>query len=144
MPRALATIVRSRYKSGPISADFAGTWAAKRGAVAIEKGVGNVDLVVGIVEDTRELVSANVDLLRGEISTKLSVLGSTLGQLLIGIGVFVVTAILLCLAIAASVIALGVPVWVALWGVCILAAAIGHTFIKKARATAKELLGESK
>lgn len=112
--------------------------------MAIEKSVGNVDLLVGIVEDTRELVSANVDLLRGEMSTKISVLGSSLGQLLVGIGVIVVTAILLCLAIAASLVAVGVPVWVALWGVCLLAAAIGHTFIKKARTTARELLGESK
>ncbi|HEY0252157.1 MAG TPA: phage holin family protein [Kofleriaceae bacterium] len=112
--------------------------------MAIEKTVGNVDLLVGIVEDTRELVSANVDLLRGEMSAKISVLGSTLGQLLIGIGVFVVTATLLCLAIAATLIAVGLPMWIALWIVSALAFATGYTFIKKARATSRELLGEAK
>jgi hypothetical protein len=92
--------------------------------------LGTIELVAGIVEDGRDLVAAHVDVLREDLSIRLAALGS----LLIAIGVFVVTALLAGLAIAASLVALGAPWWVALWAITLVAASIGVWFGLRARA----------
>ncbi len=107
----------------------------------IDERLGNIDLLSGIVDDTRELVSANVEILRGEMTSKLSMLGSTLSHSAIAVGVFIVTAILLCLAVSASLIALGVPAWASLWAVTLVAGGIGYSFVRRAQAASKELTG---
>ena len=91
--------------------------------------LGTVELVGGIVEDARDLLAAHVEALRDDISARLV----TLGSMLIAIGVFVVTALVLCLAVAASLNALGVAWWIALWIVTLAAAAIGVGFLLRAR-----------
>lgn len=99
--------------------------------------LGTVDLVSGIVEDARDLVGAHVEALRDDMSARLATLGATLGSMLIAIGVFVVTAVLLSLAVAASLVALGTPWWAALWIVTFSAAAIGVGFLFRTRAKAR-------
>ena len=105
----------------------------------IDGRVGNIDLLSGIVDDTRELVSANVEILRTEMTSKLSVLGSTLSSSLIAIAVFIVTAILLCMAVAASLIAAGLPGWASLWTVTLIAGAIGYSFVRRAQTASRAL-----
>ena len=95
--------------------------------------LGTVELVSGIVEDARDLFAAHTEALRDDISARLVTLGATLTSMLIAIGVFVVTALVLCLAIAASLAALGAAWWVALWIVTLAAAAVGIGFVLRAR-----------
>jgi hypothetical protein len=99
--------------------------------------LGTVALVSGIVEDARDLFAAHVEALRDDISARLVTLGATLGSMLIAIGVFVVTGLVLCLAIAASLVALGAAWWVALWIVTLASAAVGIGFVFRARARAR-------
>ena len=99
--------------------------------------LGNVDLVSGIVDDTRDLIGAHVEVLRDEMTARLTTLGATLSSMLIAIGVFVVTAILLGLAIAASIVALGATWWQALWIITLVAGAIGMAFVRRARTRAR-------
>ena len=91
--------------------------------------LGTVELMSAIVEDARDLVGAHVEALRDDIADRLTVLSATL----IAIGVFVVTAILLCLAVAASLVAIGTPWWLALWSVTVAAGATGVGFVVRAR-----------
>jgi hypothetical protein len=99
--------------------------------------LGTVALVSGIVEDTRDLVAAHVEALRDDLSARLATLGATLGLMLIAVGVFVVTGLVLCLAVAASLAALGAPGWLALWLVTLAAAATGVGFLLRARTRAR-------
>ena len=96
-------------------------------------GLGTIELVTGIVEDGRDLFAAQAEALREDLSIRLA----SLGSLLIAIGVFVVTALLASLALAASLVAVGVPWWAALWAVTVSAAAIGFWFGLRARAKAR-------
>jgi len=95
--------------------------------------LGTIELVTGIVEDGRDLFAAHADAFREDLSIRLA----SLGSLLIAIGVFVVTALLASLAVAASLVALGAPWWVALWAVTIAVAAIGLWFGLRSRAKAR-------
>jgi hypothetical protein len=99
--------------------------------------LGTVALVSGIVEDARDLVAAHVEALRDDISARLATLGATLGLMLIAVGVFVVTGLVLCLAVAASLAAVGAPWWLALWLVTLAAAATGVGFLLRARTRAR-------
>ena len=95
--------------------------------------LGTIDLVSGIVDNARDLVGAHVDGLREDIASRLAMLTS----MLIAAGVFVVTALLLGLALSASIVAIGAPWWLALWIVTLVAGAIGFGFVFSARATPK-------
>jgi hypothetical protein len=95
-----------------------------------------IDLVTGIVDDARTLVAAYVEALRDDLSSRLVLLGATLAATLIAIGVFMVTALLLSLAVAASLVAFGVPWWLSLWAVTLAVGAIGIGFALRARAKA--------
>jgi hypothetical protein len=99
--------------------------------------LGMVALVSGIVEDARELVAAHAEALRDDISARLATLGATLGLMLIAVGVFVVTGLVLCLAIAASLAAAGAPWWLALWLVTLAAAGTGVGFVLRAHTRAR-------
>ena len=99
--------------------------------------LGTVALVSGIVEDARDLVAAHVEALRDDVSARLATLGATLCSMLIAVAVFVVTGLVLCLAIAASLAALGAPGWLALWLVTLAAAATGVGFVLRARTRAR-------
>ena len=85
---------------------------------------GIVELVGGIVEDGRELISAHVDAIRGDIKEGLGSLAGTVRSMLIAVAVLIVTATLVCLALAATLVAAGLPTWAALWIVAAAAAAV--------------------
>src|SRR5689334_20547084 len=85
--------------------------------------LGTIDLMSGIVEDGRDLIGAHIEALRDDMSARLATLGATLASMAIAIGVFVVTAILLSLAVAASLVAIGVPWWIALWMITLVGGA---------------------
>ena len=106
-----------------------------RDEVRIEevRALGTIDLMSGIVEDARDLVGAHVEALRDDMSARLATLGATLASMAIAIGVFVVTAVLLSLAVAASLVAIGIPWWIALWIITLVAGAIGVGFVIRAR-----------
>src|ERR1041385_8311026 len=110
-----------------------------RDEVRIEevRALGTIDLMSGIVEDARDLVGAHVEALRDDMSARLATLGATLASMAIAIGVFVVTAVLLSLAVAASLVAIGIPWWIALWIITLVAGAIGVGFVIRARAKAR-------
>jgi hypothetical protein len=100
--------------------------------------LSTVALVSGIVEDSGELFAAHVEMFRDEIAARLVALGATLGSMLIAIAVFVVTGLLLCVAIAASLNAAGVAWWIALWLVTLAAAAVGIGFLVRMRSKARD------
>ena len=102
------------------------------------QALGTIDLVSGIVEDARDLVGAHVEALRDDMSARLATLGATLASMLIAIGVFVVTALLLSVAVAASLVAIGAPWWAALWLVTLAAGTIGVAFVFRTRAKARD------
>ena len=99
--------------------------------------LGTVELLSGVVEDARDLFAAHVEALRDDISARLVTLGATIGSMLIAIAVFVVTGLMLCLAVAASLTALGAAWWVALWLVTLAAAATGVGFVLRAGTKAR-------
>jgi putative superfamily III holin-X len=98
------------------------------------RAVGTVELVTGIVDDARDLVEAHVEALRADMSARLVVVTATLTSALIAVGVFMVTALLLSLALAASLVELGIAWWLALWIVTLTTGAIGVGFVFRARA----------
>jgi hypothetical protein len=104
------------------------------GYVQDARTLGTIDLVTGIVDDARDLVGAHVEALRDDMSARLVVLTATLTAALIAIGVFMVTALLLSLALAACLVELGAPWWLALWAVTLAAGAVGIAFVIRARA----------
>jgi hypothetical protein len=104
--------------------------------------VDTVELVTGIVEDARELVAIHVEALREDLSVRVGALGATLTSLLTAVAVFVVMAVLLGMAGAASLAELGVPWWAALWIVSFAVGAIGVWFGLRARTKAHEITKE--
>jgi hypothetical protein len=90
-------------------------------------------LVRGVIDDVRSAVGASVDSLRGEIDERLGMIVVTLRPLLIAIGLLIVVGIAFALTIAASLVALGVPLLVAAWGVTLALAALGVGAVRRAR-----------
>jgi hypothetical protein len=107
--------------------------------------LGTIDLVTGIVDDTRDLVEAHVEALRNDMSARLVVVTATLTAALIAIGVFMVTALLLSLTLVAGLVELGAPWSLAFAAVTLVAAAIGTAFVVRARRrfTSTQKTGES-
>ncbi len=99
---------------------------------------GTLELVSGIVSDTHDLVAAHVEDLGGDIRERLATLGDTLTSVLVAASILIVTALLLGLAIAASLVAVGVPVWIAMWSITLAAAGTGFGFVLRARAKARK------
>jgi hypothetical protein len=105
--------------------------------------VDTVELVTGIIEDTRELVGVHVEALRDDLSVRVAALGATLTSLVIAVAVFVVMAVLLDLSVPVSLAELGMPWWLALWIVSIAVGAIGVWFGLRARTKAHEITKEN-
>ena len=66
------------------------------------------------------------------MSEGLSGLGSTLTSTLLAFSVLIVTALLLGLALAATLVAIGLPWWAAFWVVTLAAAALGYYLVRRA------------
>jgi hypothetical protein len=90
-------------------------------------------LVSGLFDDARTAVGARVDVVRRELDDRLASLGVRLTTMLTAIAIIIVTAMFCGLSIGATLTALGVPVWAALWAVTLTAAALGGGFICRAK-----------
>jgi hypothetical protein len=87
------------------------------------------DLVAGVVTDMRDLVEAQVGSLKSD-------LGATIKSWLIALCVAIVTAVLLGVALAATLTqVLGIPSYAALWLVTALAIGAAVALVYRARAT---------
>jgi hypothetical protein len=82
-------------------------------------------LVSGLFDDARHAVGARVDGIRKDLDDRLDVLARRLTSMLTAMAFITVTATFCGLAIAATLFAFGVPLWAALWGVALTAAALG-------------------
>jgi hypothetical protein len=97
------------------------------------------DLVAGVVTDMRELVEVQVGSLKSDLGGLLVDLGATIKSWLIALCVAIVTAVLLGLALAATLTqVLGIPSYVALWLVTALAVGAVVAFVYRARATGRQ------
>lgn len=101
-----------------------------------ERGV--VEIVEAIIDDTRDLVGAHVEALRSDMTDRLSSLGDTLTSTLLAFSVLIVTALLLGISLAMTLIAVGVPGWAAFWIVTLAAAALGVGLIRRAVRSARD------
>lgn len=98
------------------------------------------DLVAGIVEDSRTLVEAQLGSLRGELRERVADLGTTIRSWLIAFTVAIVTLVMLGLALAASVHALGLGWLGSLWSVTALACLAVIALVYRARAASAPAL----
>lgn len=99
-----------------------------------------MDLVAGIVDDARTLLAAHLEALRGDLGGHLADLGVALRQTLIAISAIIVTTLLLGLALAATLVTLGLPWWAALWLVTAVAATTGLALTLSARRSPRPAL----
>jgi hypothetical protein len=99
-------------------------------------------LVSGLFDDARHAVGARVDGIRKDFDDRLEGLAARLTARLTGMAIITVTATFCGLALAATLVAFGVPLWAALWGVTLTAAviAVGASYRRKRRATAAPAL----
>jgi hypothetical protein len=94
------------------------------------------DLVAGIVEDARALAEVQVASLKSDIGGRLGDLGNTIRSWLVVGCVAIVTAMLLGLALAATLAqVVGLPWWLAMWIVTFTAIGAVVGLIWRARAT---------
>jgi hypothetical protein len=93
------------------------------------------DLVVGVITDARELVEAEVGSLRRDLGERLGDLGNAIKSWLFVVCVAIVTAMLLGIAIAATLTQVaGLPWFVSLWIVTALAIGSVAALVFRARA----------
>src|SRR5437868_4781514 len=96
------------------------------------------DLLGGIMADTRELVVAHADRIRGELQGDLRSFKQVVIATLIAALAAMVASIVLAAAIAATLYVLGLPVWAAAWIVFVMAAAGAAVLVARMRATSME------
>jgi len=97
--------------------------------------LGTGDLLGGILADTRDLVAAHGDRLRGELANDLRGLGRMVKAMVIAGAAAMVAATLLGIAISATLVTLGLPIWAAAWIVFVIAGVVAAMMIAKMRAT---------
>ncbi len=91
------------------------------------------ELMTGIVGDLKDLVSGHVDSVRGEVAGGVQDLKTVVTAVAIAASTAMVAALLAFFALAATLVALGLPTWGALWIVTATAALISTVFIVRAR-----------
>jgi len=84
-----------------------------------------MSLVGGMIDSARAAVGVQVDALRDEVDDRVEAASATLIRMLIALGILIVAALLCTLAIAVTLGALGVPLWLALWSVTVAVTALG-------------------
>jgi hypothetical protein len=124
--------------------------------------IGNVEhqddqagqLISGVLSDARDLAVAEVDKLKAEAITKAKDVGDDLKLAAIALLILTVAAILLGVALALALVALGVPGWVAFGVIAVACAITGIVFLKRyvledaseavhdVKQTAKEVAGD--
>lgn len=97
------------------------------------------DLVVGVITDARELIEAEVGSLRHDLGERLGDLGSAIKSWLFVVCVAIVTAMMLGIALAATLTQVaGLPLYVSLWIVTALAIGIVFALVMRARANGRK------
>jgi len=96
------------------------------------------DLVADVVTDARELVEAQVSSLKSDLGDRMSQLGDSIRSWLVALCVAIVTAMLLGLAIAATLTqVVGLPWFVSQWIVTAIAIGAVVWLVYRARASGK-------
>jgi hypothetical protein len=99
---------------------------------------GVVEVVEAIIDDLRDLVGAHVDALREDTSARFANLGNAIASTLLAFSITVVTALLTGIALALTLVAVGLPAWAAFWIVAACAALAGLALIRRVRRKARE------
>lgn len=102
------------------------------------------DLVAEIVEDGRELVELQVAALKTDLGARMGDLGTAIRSWLVAVCFSIVTAILLALAVSATLTELaGVPWFASLWIVTALAIGTVAALVYRARASGRKVTAPS-
>ena len=97
------------------------------------------DLVVGAVQDARDLVEQQVSSLRADLGERLGDLGSAIKSWLVVVCVAIVTAMLLGLALAATLTdVVGLPWFASMWIVTAVAIGVVAALVARARASGRK------
>ncbi|MBA3540478.1 MAG: hypothetical protein H0T79_12785 [Deltaproteobacteria bacterium] len=97
------------------------------------------DLVVGVVEDARDLLEAQVNSLKSDLGDRMGDLGTAIKSWLIAVCVAIVTTVLLGVAISATLTELvGLPWYVSLWIVTTIAICSVVALVYRARASGRK------
>ncbi len=99
-------------------------------------------LLGNIVHDTRDLAGAHVEQIRRESKESLEDLGDRLKAGALAAAAMVVTLVAVCHALAITLVALGVPAYLAYWGVALLATGIALVMRARARRIADNRRGQ--
>jgi hypothetical protein len=97
-----------------------------------------VSLVGGMIDSARAAVGNQVDALRNEVDERVAAASTTLAPMLIAVGLGIVAALLCALAITVSLVELGAPLWLALWSITVVVAALGVAAALRARPKARK------
>ncbi len=106
-------------------------------AVIVEDARNRVEL---LVEDTRTRIETQARALGADVGERLTELAAAVQASLIAVGVTIVTAMLLGLAIAATLTELGLPWYGALWIVTALALGGVATLVRRARRSGRRVI----
>lgn len=97
------------------------------------------DLVAGVVDDTRQLVEAQVSSLKAELGDRLGDLGDAIRSWLVAVCVAIVTASLIGVAMAATLTEVaGLPWFVSLWIVAAIAIIAVVALVYRARSSGRK------
>ena len=88
-------------------------------------------LISGVLSDARDLAVAEVDKLKAEAITKAKDVGDDIKLAAIAMLILTVAAVLLGIALALVLVALGVPAWLAFAVIAVACAVTGVVFLKR-------------
>jgi len=95
------------------------------------------ELIAGVLNDARDLAVAEVDKLKAETITKVKGVGEELKIASVGLLILTVAAMMLGVACALGLVALGLPGWAGFGIVAVTFAVIGVVFLKQRREIAE-------
>jgi len=92
---------------------------------------GVIEVVEEIIDDVRDLVGAHVDALREDTSARFASLGTAIASALLAYSFTIVAALLAGIALALTLVALGLPAWAAFWIVAVGVALVGVGLVRR-------------